>query len=567
MNSTQKSENRICQNCKKDFVIESEDFNFYEKIKVPLPTWCPKCRMARRTNWQGYRILYKRKCDFTGDMLISTYHPDSPYKVYRQDIWWGDRWDPKSYGKEIDWNRPFLEQFKELMLEVPHASLATAHSTMIRSDYCNAASACKDCYLCFRITGGEDNAYLNTVVDAKQSLDCSFINHSELCYGSVNINKCYQVFFSQDCTECQSVWFSRDLVGCSDCVGCINLRMKKYCIFNKQYDKEEYQKKIKELDFGTFEEIKNFQIRTEDFFKTEPRRQFHGVKNQNVSGEYISNSKNVHDSYLLANGLDLRYCQFLKDGPASSSYDWTFFGDNSELMYEACWCGLDSHNVKFSAWNYYNHDAEYCFGCHHSSNLFGCVNMPKGEYCILNKQYSKEEYEKLIPKIKEHMLKVPYTDKIGRKYKYGEMLPAELSPWAYNEATSYECFPINKEEAMTEGLNWRDPDLREYKDATMEIPEHIKNVPDDILKAILKCADCGKNYQIIQKELDFLRRINFPIPKQCPLCRDRARIKLLNPMDIYDRQCAKCNKNIKTSYSPDRPEIVYCEKCYQQEVY
>ncbi|MCX6752249.1 MAG: hypothetical protein NTZ87_01995 [Candidatus Nomurabacteria bacterium] len=561
------AQNKKCQNCKKDFTIESEDFNFYEKIKVPAPSWCPECRMMRRLNWQGYRILYKRKCDFTGEMMFSTYHQDSPYKVYRQDIWWSDKWDPKSYGKDIDWNRPFLEQFKELMLEVPHASLATGHSTMIRSDYCNAASECKDCYLCFRITGGEDSAYLNTIVDGKQSFDCSFLNHSELCYGSTNINKCYQTFFSQDCAECHSIWFSRDLVGCSDCIGCINLRMKQYCIFNKQYSREEYKKKFMEFDFGTLAKIQNFQKETEEFTKKEPRRQFHGVKNTNVSGEYISNSKNVHDSYLFANGLDLRYCQFLKNGPASSSYDWSFFGDNAELMYECCWCGLDSHNVKFSSWNYYNHDVEYCFGCHHSSNLFGCVSLIKGEYCILNKQYSKEEYEKLVLKIKKQMAEIPYEDRLGREYRYGEMLPAELSPWSYNEATVFEWFPLKKEEAVAKGFNWRDPDLREYKDATVEIPSHIKDVEDDVLQAILKCVSCGKNYQIIPKELQFLRRFNLPISDNCPLCRDRARIKQLNPMQIYNRECAKCGKEIKTSYAPDRPEVVYCEKCYQQEVY
>jgi hypothetical protein len=29
----------------------------------------------------------------------------------------------------------------------------------------------------------------------------------------------------------------------------------------------------------------------------------------------------------------------------------------------------------------------------------------------------------------------------------------------------------------------------------------------------------------------------------------------------------KCNVEFETSYAPDRSEIVYCEKCYQQEVY
>src|SRR3989344_4999246 len=78
----------------------------------------------------------------------------------------------------------------------------------------------------------------------KTAIDCSFLNHCELSYGSININKCYKTFFSQDCTECHNIWFSRDLVGCSDCGGCINLRMKQYCIFNKQYTKEAYHRKF-----------------------------------------------------------------------------------------------------------------------------------------------------------------------------------------------------------------------------------------------------------------------------------------------------------------------------------
>ena len=60
--SSEKVENRICQNCKKDFTIEPEDFNFYEKIKVPPPTWCPECRMIRRMNYRNERSLYKQDC-------------------------------------------------------------------------------------------------------------------------------------------------------------------------------------------------------------------------------------------------------------------------------------------------------------------------------------------------------------------------------------------------------------------------------------------------------------------------------------------------------------------------
>ena len=103
-------ENRICQNCKKDFVIEPEDFNFYEKIKVPPPTWCPECRLIRRMILTNERTLYKRKCDLTGKDIFSMYPADVPYPVYETEAWYGDGWDPYQYGRDYDFSRPFFEQ-------------------------------------------------------------------------------------------------------------------------------------------------------------------------------------------------------------------------------------------------------------------------------------------------------------------------------------------------------------------------------------------------------------------------------------------------------------------------
>ncbi len=47
---------KICQNCQKEFVIEPEDFDFYQKIKVPAPTWCPKCRLILKL-WHRNSLL------------------------------------------------------------------------------------------------------------------------------------------------------------------------------------------------------------------------------------------------------------------------------------------------------------------------------------------------------------------------------------------------------------------------------------------------------------------------------------------------------------------------------
>ena len=107
---------KICQNCKDEFIIELEDFNFYEKIKVPPPTFCPDCRTVRRLCWRNEMSLFKRKCDAPGhgETLISFIHPDEKLVVYDGKYWWGDEWNPLSCGKDYDFSKPFFTQWKEL---------------------------------------------------------------------------------------------------------------------------------------------------------------------------------------------------------------------------------------------------------------------------------------------------------------------------------------------------------------------------------------------------------------------------------------------------------------------
>ena len=562
-----KTESKKCESCKKDFIIEPDDFGFYEMIKVPPPVWCPECRRLRRMVWYSYRILYKRKCDFTGENIITFYHPDVPCKIYKQDVWWSDKWDAKSYGRDYDFSRPFFEQYKELLQEVPRAALHTEYTTLTGSEYCNAVSYLKNSYLCFKNITGENCAYVNVGLNTKDSLDLAYCAEPELCYEIVDVGYFFQTFFSQDCHNCQNVYFSRDLMNCIDCFGCTSLRNKNYCIFNEQLTKEEYEKRIKELDFGSTTNLQKFKKQAYDFSLKYPRRELRGKNNVNTSGEYIYNSRNAHNVYYVSDSENIRYSQLFIKGGVKNSYDYTAFGSNSELMYECTWSGHLCNNVRFAVWNYRNHDTEYTFSCHGCEYVFGCVGLNKASYCIFNKQYSKEEYFPLVEKIKKQMNEMPFIDRRGLEHRYGSQIPIDLCPWAYNESTAYEFFPITKEEALAKGFTWRDPDQREYQDASMVVPDHIKDVADDILKAVLKCEACGKNYQIIPKELQFLRRFNLPIPNHCPLCRDRARIKQLNPMQTYNRKCDKCDTAIETSYTPDRSEIVYCESCYKQEVY
>ncbi len=224
-------------------------------------------------------------------------------------------------------------------------------------------------------------------------------------------------------------------------------------------------------------------------------------------------------------------------------------------------------------------DVEYSFGGKDLQNAFGCNALKKKSYCILNKQYTKEKYEELVLKIKKHMNDMPYVDKKGRVYKYGEFFPIEFAPFAYNQTNAQEFFPLEKKEIEDFGFRFKEVADKDYIPTITEesMPVLINDVPDSFTKEIIGCAEwgsqkskiqnCTKAFRVTENELNFYKQHNLPLPHKCPNCRHFDRIKRRNSITLYDRGCMKCNIQIKTSYAPDRPEIVYCEKCYQQEVY
>ena len=105
------------------------------------------------------------------------------------------------------------------------------------------------------------------------------------------------------------------------------------------------------------------------------------------------------------------------------------------------------------------------------------------------------------------------------------------------------------------------------------MPDHIKDVQDDIVNKVIECKhkgecneQCTEGFKIIPQELAFYRKHGLSLPRLCPNCRHYQRIKKRNPSKLWDRNCAKCKKEIQTSYSPDRKETIYCEDCYNKEV-
>jgi hypothetical protein len=572
-------ETKNCQKCKKDFNIEAEDFDFYQKINVPAPTFCPECRLQRRLTFRNDRMLYKRACELCKKEVISIYRPNGPQKIVCQKCWWSDDFDATAHGKEYDFSKSFFEQYRELMNEVPFvATFVVDESRMINSPYNNMVLDLRNCYLLSNADFDEDCSYGCEIEHSRTCVDNNLIHQSEMCYECVNMQNCYRAFYSIDCESSSDIWFSRDCNGCTDCFGCVNLRKKSYCIFNEPMGtKEAYMAKLAELGLDSRGNIEDIKGKVHEFWKTGITKYMHEKQNENVSGDYIYNSKSVTESWIVHEGWNVKHSQYLVAGGTKDSYDFTQYGDNAELHYEVLQGGGGGSRVRFS-WFVpsENRDIDYCMQIMTSHNMFGCIGLRKKEYCILNKQYTKEEYEKLRAEILKQMNEIKYKDSKGLTYGYGEFFPSDISPFVYNETSAQEVFPLSEVEAQSKGFAWVPREVRNYQPtiATDKIPDTIAEVEEDITKDIIECLNkgderknCTTAFRVIPDEVGFYKRFNIPLPAKCPNCRHAERMTLRNPPRFHTATCSYdiCSKEVITAY-PERTQNLYCKEHYLQNI-
>ena len=427
------SETKNCQNCKKNFVIESDDFGFYEKIKVPPPTFCPECRLQRRLAWRNERALYKRKCDLCQKDIIAMYHVDAPFPVYCNECWYGDSWEATSFGKAYDPDVNFLEQFKDLLNKVPRIALFQRNA--VNSEYSNLVVESKNVYLSVSVVKDSENVFYSKSVDSSRDIvDClNLINGCENLYENTEAQGNYNSQYLLLCRSCIDSFYLVDCANCSSCFMSYNLRNKQYCIRNIQYSREEYLKEIEKLNLKSHQAREKLSREFEELREKAIYRFGNITKCVDVTGNNMLNVKNGKDCFEIYEAENCTRCfraLYIKD-----CMDFGF-GGWAELCYEYITGSVNNYNAKFSLGSYTSRDIEYADNCIDCNNIFGCISLRKKENAILNKVYSKESFDKLRTQIISDMETNPYIDKKGRVYKYGEFFPAEFSPWAYNETVA-----------------------------------------------------------------------------------------------------------------------------------
>ncbi len=551
--------NSTCVQCSQAFEIMKDDEKFLELFQVSAPKTCPDCRLQRRLCERNPRNLYYRKCDLTGKQIISQYHIDQPFPVYEVDAWSGDGWDALTYGRDFDFSRPFFEQFAELKTVVPHLALFNTPGTMENSDFNNCTAYLKNCYLIAESDYVEDSYYSNIIKNSKNVVDCSVCYDSELCYECIDCIACNRLLFSRECQNSSDSFFLQYCQSCRDCIGCINQQQKQYMIFDKQYSKEEYEEHRNNFRLDTRNGIQALAKQCADFFLSQPHRALVTKNNEDSLGDHVYNSRRAFQCFNVKDAEDCRYCSQLTLG-TKNCMDFYSWGDKCELVYQSASCGDRCYSVRFCSNCITVTNTDYCYECTGSDHLFGCISVQRKKYCILNKQYTKEEYEALMPKIIAHMKKTG---------EWGEFFPMSLCSYAFNETAAMDQFPLTKKDVEKRGWRWYEEEQKgeRYMGEEVALPDSIDEVSDDITTKILRCSVTKKPYKIIPQELAFYRLMYLPLPDKSPHQRHRERQVKRSPYKLYERTCAKCSNTIQTTYAPDRPEIVYCEHCYLETVY
>jgi hypothetical protein len=110
----------------------------------------------------------------------------------------------------------------------------------------NGINNCRDTFHCFDVSDLWNCRYCSWFHKAKDCMDVHAWGFpAELCYECMEVgDNTYHVLFSVSCYGAQEVLYSYYATYCRNCFGCVGIRRKDYCIFNKSYSPSEYERQV-----------------------------------------------------------------------------------------------------------------------------------------------------------------------------------------------------------------------------------------------------------------------------------------------------------------------------------
>lgn len=119
----------------------------------------------------------------------------------------------------------------------------TKENGNVNTTYGNYIHHDKNCYMCFDAANDENCAYVYDTFYCKNVMDATYAGQAvELSYEIVDCPDMFNCHYAVQCKNCNDTHYTFNCYRIKNCIGCIGLRDKQYCILNRQLTQEEYAK-------------------------------------------------------------------------------------------------------------------------------------------------------------------------------------------------------------------------------------------------------------------------------------------------------------------------------------
>ncbi len=427
------------------------------------------------------------------------------------------------YFLEYDFSKTFFENFKDLIENTPVLS-RMVYEWLENCEYSESVTYSKNVYLSFIVINNCENILYTfySQDNCKDVINWVMVwDNSEQIYFSAWIIKWHKIFYSKYIVNSNNIWFSTNLIWCSECILCDNLENKNYCIKNIEYSKEKY--------FEEKEKILKEKDKFFDYYKW-LNKTAKNLASKNTRWSFCVESENIENGYFTYRLKNARNAMFVWHSEWRQNVYDTFWSDDPWTweIYGSVnlWWTDNQYLCDWVVWS----NLYYCFSCFNCSYCIWCNWIINKSYCILNKQYSKEDWETMATKIFEQM----ENDQI-----LGKFFPWDLNPYYFNDTVAWLIWDFSKQEVEAEWYLWRDEkvkvDIKEWSEIIYTesslLPPRLRGIEGElinkyqwynsdwtwyinpeILNKVIK-DEKWNYYKITKIEYDFLIKHGLPLPE------------------------------------------------------
>jgi len=412
-------------------------------------------------------------------------------------------------NKFLDKNKSFFDNFWELFksFKLPHMIQFLENKN---SEYSDVVVGCKNNYLSNINTNAENCLYTFSIKESENIINSVAVwKHSSNVYYSSGINNSYKIFYSRYIINSNNIWFSSNLIWCQECIKCDNLENQKYCINNVKLEKADYLKQKEEI-------LKNKSEFYNNYLKLSKKSG--SFNSKNCKWNFILNWENLDNSYFISDTKIWKNLMFFGgDSENENNYNIFTWGTWKNVnTYSTMWCWMWNDHIYNSAHIPYWNNIFYSYYVINCSYCIWCIWLKNKSYCILNKQYTKEQWEKLSLEIFESMEK---------SWDLWEFWPAKINPFYFNDTVAGLIWWFKKDEIISEWFLWRDEKIKvdipdenlviwfsELKDYEWFDSNWNWKINPEILKKVIKSKNWDY-YRIVKMEYDFLIKHWLPLPR------------------------------------------------------